>query len=132
MALQDLKKPASADKQKRKSLTAEEFIDQASLYATGLPIDKATNKDNVFDFITGKPIFAVIGKISEKKKETDKTAFKNATFSLSLKAIKQLNTLSRETGLAKSHILRVLINEFYELPKAEYRKLKKNNKKISQ
>ena len=135
MALQDLKKPAFAKKRKRNTLTTEEFIEQASLYALGLPSNRASNSDNVIDFITGKPTFTMLGRQSNTKniakkgtkKQIRKLVFKNATFSLSYEAIAQLNKLAADTKLAKSRILRILINESQSDPQKLRKKLKETN-----
>ena len=137
MALQDLKKPAFAGKQKRQQLTTEEFIEQASLYSMGLPSSQASNNDNVIDFLTGKPTFTMLGRRSEakssikknSKKKAQKQAFKNATFSLSHEAIQQLNYLSADTKLAKSRILRILIDECQSEPEKIKKKMKQTNVK---
>lgn len=132
MTLQDLKKQAFANKRKQLKITPDEFINQASLYALGISGQQVSDYDNVIDFATGKPIFVMLGRVDDKgteNKTSEKARFKNATFSLSHHAIVQLNKLSHETGLAKSHVLRVLINEYYELPKDERKKIINGSKK---
>ena len=114
MPLQDLKKQAFANKRKRIKVSADEFIDQASLYAQGLPIQTGANCSNVIDFVTGKPTFVVLGCVGKNNTNSqssdEKPSFKNATFSLSYQAIEQLSQIAQETQLAKSHILRILID----------------------
>ncbi|RYV02406.1 hypothetical protein SOPP22_10155 [Shewanella sp. OPT22] len=121
MALQDLKRQAFASRRKRPRVNAEEFIEQASLYAQGIPTQRASNYDNVIDFTTGKPTFVMLGRVnSDENTEAytinNKTCYKNATFSLSYQAIEQLNLLAQETQLAKSHILRILIEAIAQAP----------------
>ncbi|MBM7073713.1 hypothetical protein JQC92_17015 [Shewanella sp. 202IG2-18] len=121
MALQDLKKQAFANRRKKLRVNAEEFIEQASLYAQGIPTQRASNYDNVIDFATGKPTFVMLGRVnSDENTEAytikNKTRYKNATFSLSYQAIEQLNLLAQETQLAKSHILRILIEANAQAP----------------
>lgn len=86
MSLIDLKK--NSGNNKKQKISVEEFIEQANLYAKG----KTTTCD--------------------KKRQIKKgRRFKNATFTLSPNHIKQLDELSKQSGLSKSYILRLLIAE---------------------
>lgn len=86
MSLIDLKKGNSNSRKKK--LSVDEFIEQANLYAQG--------KDPLLD----------------NARHTKKgRKYKNATFTLSHEHIKQLDALAKRSGLAKSHILRLLISE---------------------
>ncbi|WP_372769506.1 ribbon-helix-helix protein, CopG family [Pseudoalteromonas sp.] len=86
MSLIDLKKNKSRNQKEK--ISVDEFIEQANLYAQG----KCSNLD--------------------KKRHLKKgRKFKNATFTLSPDHIKQLDEISKKSGLSKSYILRLLIHE---------------------
>jgi len=57
------------------------------------------------------------------KKVKGNKAFRHATFTLSEQAIAQLQNLAKDTKLAKSHIIRILINELCD--EEQHDKLKK-------
>lgn len=86
MSLIDLKK--NEGRNQKEKISVDEFIDQANLYAQG----KSNTHDNKRHIKKGRK-------------------FKNATFTLSPNHIKQLDEISKSSGLSKSYILRLLINE---------------------
>ncbi len=89
MSLIDLKKGHGNNRKKK--ISVDEFIEQANLYAQG--------KDTTLD----------------KSRHIKKgRKYKNATFTLSPDHIKQLDALSKQSGLSKSYILRLLIAELAE------------------
>ena len=86
MSLTDLKKQSG--RTKKEKVSVDEFIEQANLYAKG----KSPSLD--------------------KKRVLKKGRnYKNATFTLSPVQIEQLNAIAKNSGLSKSHILRLLISE---------------------
>jgi hypothetical protein len=92
MSLSDLrKKPASP---KPLSCNVDEFIENAQNYAKGL--------DNVVKLrpMDHSPL-----------QQEPKLPFRKATFTLSEACIEALGNLSDETGLSKSHLVRVLITQ---------------------
>ncbi|MCF1427698.1 MAG: replication protein RepA [Shewanella sp.] len=93
MGLADLKKNALPAKPSQAQLSLEEFIDGATQYAMGLERN------------AGKP--AGNGKHRSGK-------FRNATFSLSEACIKQLAEITGDGHIAKSRLVRILINEHYQ------------------
>ena len=86
MSLTDLKKQSG--RTKKEKVSVDEFIEQANLYAKGKspPIDKK--------------------RVLKKGRN-----YKNATFTLAPVQIEQLNSLAKNSGLSKSHIVRLLITE---------------------
>jgi hypothetical protein len=106
MSLTDLKK-TNQDKSQKKAFTVDEFIADAENYAKGHPeivSGDATTNVNIHQAILAAKQLA-------KKKTASATPFRHATFTLSEEAINQLQQLAKETQLAKSHIIRILINE---------------------
>ena len=87
MSLNDLKKQKPSVKKEKVSI--DQFIEQANDYAKG----KLTSKNS---------------------HSVRKRNFRNATFSLSPKQIEQLATLSQNSGICKSRIIRLLINMLAE------------------
>ena len=109
MSLTDLKK-SNNDKKPKKTFTVDEFIADAENYAQGSPAlvsSELTNPLNLKQAIAA-------AKILEQKKQDEKShkPFRHATFTLSEEAIEQLQELAQVSKLAKSRIIRVLINEF--------------------
>lgn len=117
MSLTDLKKGAKGkgDKvEQDKKFTVDDFINDADNYAKGVPqlVSSAAapagkqlqelELDQALDIAEQQHV--------RSKRKGDKP-FRHATFTLSEQAIKQLSELAEETKLAKSHILRILINE---------------------
>ena len=126
MSLTDLKKGKNS-KKRRKNFTIDEFISDAEDYAKGAPkiVSELTNEAQASQKLNLKQA------ISEVKRYVEMTAvehhkiaevvagirtradkpFRRATFTLSEEAIGQLHDLSQGSDLAKSHILRILIDE---------------------
>ncbi len=124
MSLTDLKKTKDSSVRKKK-FTIDEFIADAENYAKGMPeivsgdIDCKLNlKQAILEtkrFIDGEEL--------SHEKQGNKKPFRRATFTLSEDAISQLQDLSLNTDLAKSHIIRILIDEL--CVKEQYDQLKK-------
>ncbi|MEY8216396.1 MAG: hypothetical protein RPR97_18160 [Colwellia sp.] len=124
MSLTDLKK-GKDNKAKKRNFTIDEFISDAENYAKGTPkiVSELTNNAETSHKISLKQA------ISEAKRYVEMTEiehqqtveagvkarvakpFRRATFTLSEEAIEQLQNLSEGSDLAKSHILRILIDE---------------------
>ncbi|WP_440875255.1 hypothetical protein [Thalassotalea sp. PLHSN55] len=146
MSLTDLKK-SSDDKGKKKKFTVDEFISDSENYAKGSPeivssdvakqhdlakaIEgaralverraeqerlgiKASNKK-----ISSKKVTKIKKSPAKPRDPNKKKPFRHATFTLSEEVIAQLQFLANETGLAKSHIVRILINELDDQEKVE-------------
>jgi hypothetical protein len=124
MSLTDLKKSNNRKKGK-KSFTVDEFIADAEDYAKGDPkvvskgqlnlsqaIAEANKKNKIksktSSFIKKKKS---IKEVKIKGLEEQQKNKRHATFSLSEDVIDQLTQLAKETNLAKSHIIRILISE---------------------
>ncbi|MGB1263101.1 MAG: hypothetical protein ACPG52_09345 [Cognaticolwellia sp.] len=110
MSLSDLKKSKSGPKKRTKHFTVDEFIADAENYAQGTPqiVSSAQNERNVKQ--------AILAAKSQDVRPNDDNSelirrFRHATFTLSEQAIEQLQTLALDSKLAKSHILRILIDE---------------------
>ncbi|TPH13350.1 hypothetical protein [Litorilituus lipolyticus] len=128
MSLTDLKKTKDG-KAKKKSFTIDEFISDAENYAKGDPKivttvagAEADHKLNLQEAIAEAKRFIELkekehqsAEQQSRKRTKGKTKgdkpFRRATFTLSEDAIDQLHELSAESDLAKSHILRILIDE---------------------
>lgn len=89
MSLSDLKKKKATSR--KREVSVEEFIDEAKAYAQG------KSDTNV-----------KVSKTSHRK-------FKNATFTLSPDNIRQLSQLSSQSGIAKSKIIRLMIERQADL-----------------
>ncbi|MGB0937695.1 MAG: hypothetical protein ACPGTQ_09560 [Colwellia sp.] len=107
MSLSDLKK-GNQKKVKKKDFTVDEFIADATNYAKGKPkvvsheadtLEKAQIKGT-----KAKPLG-----VNNKLNKSQEAPFRRSTFTLSEEVIVQLQQLSQETNLAKSHIVRILI-----------------------
>lgn len=109
MSLTDLKKSKNGPK-KSKQFTVDEFIADAENYAQGKP--KIVSSEQK-DLSLQEAILAAKAHAANKQenKAEGGRRFRHATFTLSESAIEQLQTLAAETKLAKSHIIRILINE---------------------
>lgn len=109
MSLTDLKKSKDGPK-KKKQFTVDEFIADAENYAQGKPkIVSGEQKDlSLQDAILAAK--AHVKKKQEHKNESSRR-FRHATFTLSESAIEQLQELAIDSKLAKSHIIRILIDE---------------------
>jgi hypothetical protein len=114
MSLSDLKKSKDGNTKKR-TFTVDEFISDAENYAKGAPEIVSREKNNQLNLT--QAVLAAQQYVADKKLAKDnpskdkKKPFRHATFTLSEEAITQLTELSIETKLAKSHILRILIDE---------------------
>ena len=125
MSLSDLKKSKDS-KAKRKDFTIDEFISDAEDYAKGAPkivseltADDTCHKLNLKQAINEAKRYVDMTEIEHQQAENVRAGvrgrvdkpFRRATFTLSEEAIDQLQDLSAGTDLAKSHILRILIDE---------------------
>jgi len=124
MSLTDLKKSKDS-KAKTKTFTIDEFISDAEDYAKGAPkiVSELTadtnNKLNLKQAINEAKRYVELTEIEHQQAQEVKAGvrskadkpFRRATFTLSEDAIEQLHDLSEGTDLAKSHILRILIDE---------------------
>ncbi len=112
MSLTDLKKSMDGRK-KKKAFTVDEFIGDADNYAKGAPeIVSGERKQplSLKEALVAAKQFEV-KKRSERRKSKDNKPFRHATFTLSEEAIEQLQELAVDSNLAKSHIIRILIDE---------------------
>jgi len=112
MSLSDLKKSKDG-KIKRKAFTVDEFIADAENYAKGSPEIVSGDNSQILNL---KQALAAAKQFEVKKRAepTEKVQtkpFRHATFTLSEEAITQLQELAKESNLAKSHIIRILIDE---------------------
>jgi hypothetical protein len=119
MSLTDLKKNTDSKKEK-KAFTIDEFIADAENYAKGTPEivsesshEESAHKLNLQQAISEAKRYVEMTEIEHKQANKGKheKPFRRATFTLSEDAIDQLQNLSQGTDLAKSHILRILIDE---------------------
>lgn len=110
MSLADLKKANSNNGKKRK-FTVDEFIDDAENYAKGVPEIVTTGKDNK---LAVQKAVGLAKKAKAEKKSVQKKLYRHATFTFNEQTFKQLNDIAKESKLAKSHILRILIAELAE------------------
>ncbi|MCL1144015.1 replication protein RepA [Shewanella gaetbuli] len=113
MSLSDLKR--KKPKHKNNVVSVDDFIEDANNYAFGKKSvldDSPKNQQSTQDFIRGLD------------KKTTKI-YKHATFTLTQKSILQLDELSKNSGIAKSKLLRIFIDDFYQLSKtAQQKRLK--------
>lgn len=93
MSLTDLKRKKLKPKPTQKS--ADDFISDADNYALG----KHEN--------------AALSQVKAGLNKKSSSLYRHATFTLTERSISQLDTLSRKSKLAKSKILRLLIDDFY-------------------
>lgn len=109
MSLIDLKKSNDGKKRKKK-FTVDEFIADAENYAKGQPKIVSQAQE---ELTLQQAIIAAKEHVADKKKQKSEGGrrFRHATFTLSEAAIDQLQELAIDTKLAKSHILRILIDE---------------------
>jgi hypothetical protein len=109
MSLRDLKKSKDGPK-KKKQFTVDEFIADAENYAQGQP--KIVSRDHD-ELLLQQNVLATKEPAQRKEKSSSEGGrrFRPATFTLSEMAIEQLQAVATETQLAKSHIIRILINE---------------------
>jgi len=126
MSLTDLKKGKNS-KAKKKIFTIDEFISDAEDYAKGAPKivseltndEKSSHKLSLKQAISEAKRYVQMTEIEHQEKAQVRAGvtarvekpFRRATFTLSEEAIDQLQDLSEGSDLAKSHILRILIDE---------------------
>ena len=113
MSLTDLKKSMDGGGKKRK-FTVDEFISDADNYAKGAP--EIVSGVNYYELNLTQAVLATKQYVKQKNENDAKSSkenqpFRHATFTLSEEAIAQLQDLAIDTKLAKSHILRILIDE---------------------
>jgi hypothetical protein len=124
MSLSDLKKSKDG-KPRKKAFTVDEFIADAENYAKGTPelVSEGKNQTlNLQQALVAAKQFEV-KKQAERRRNKDNKPFRHATFTLSEEAIDQLQELAKDSQLAKSHIIRILINELCN--KEQQKKLNK-------
>ena len=112
MSLTDLKKSTKVSV-KQKNFTVDEFIADAENYAKGHPQIVKSGEQQTLDLtqaIAATQQFEQ-QKHSKKKPQSKGKPFRHATFTLSEEAIMQLQDLATKSNLAKSHIIRILIDE---------------------
>ena len=112
MSLSDLKK-SKDNRPKKKSFTIDEFIADADNYAKGEPeiVSEGKNQElSLKQALVAAKQFEV-KKQSERRRDKENKPYRHATFTLSEEAITQLQELAKDTQLAKSHIIRILIDE---------------------
>lgn len=133
MGLSDLKKNAMPSRGGVQPLSLDEFIDAATLYAMGeshipstgnsvaamervkeSPVEVTLETSNVVTLhrpqTASRPLDASI--------DDERPHYRKATFSLSEAAIAHLATLSEESDISKSKLIRFLIEQHYALPTA--------------
>ncbi len=109
MSLTDLKKSKDS-KATKEQFTVDDFIADADNYAKGAP--QIVSPEHHGKLTLKQAINDAKRMIEQKKNVTEKTKpFRRATFTLSENTIAQLQELSEDTDLAKSHIIRILIDE---------------------
>ena len=100
---------------KTRQINAEQFIEGAINYANG-------QTDNVIALHANKVESKVETKVENKVKSEveskveNKTPFRRATFTLSEPCIDLLSKQANQQQCAKSHLIRMLIRHFDELP----------------
>jgi hypothetical protein len=113
MSLTDLKKSKDRSHSKenvKEQFTIDEFIADADNYAKGSP--QIVSNENHGKMNLKQAIHDAKLLIERKKAaEMQGKPFRRATFTLSENTIEQLQKLSEGTDLAKSHIIRILIDE---------------------
>ena len=134
MGLSDLKKNAMSSSSLQHSLSLDEFIEAANLYAMGQSLNKIkSNLDHKADATVTKTTditdmarsHSNVLSLHKQSLETNvlfpakvetKTHYRKATFSLSEAAITHLATLAEESSISKSKLLRLLIEQHFDLP----------------
>lgn len=113
MSLSDLKKNKDRSNSKenvKEQFTIDEFIADADNYAKGSP--QIVSNENHGKMNLKQAIYDAKQLIEQKKTvKMQGKPFRRATFTLSENTIEQLQQLSEQADLAKSHILRILIDE---------------------
>jgi len=110
MSLIDLKK-SNSNKAKKKSFTVDEFISDAEDYAVGKPKVVSSENMNLEQAVILAKQRASESDWPKHQSKKSKPSKRHATFTLSEDAISQLELLAKESNLAKSHIIRIMINE---------------------
>lgn len=113
MSLIDLKKSKDRSNSKenvKEQFTIDEFIADADNYAKGSPQIVSNENHGKMNL---KQAIHDAKMLIERKQSAERQGkpFRRATFTLSENTIEQLKTLSEGTDLAKSHIIRILIDE---------------------
>lgn len=109
MSLTDLKK-GKESKATKEQFTVDDFIADADNYAKGAP--QIVSNEERGKMNLKQAIHDAKRLIQKKKVASDNNKpFRRATFTLSESTIEQLKHLSEGTDLAKSHIIRILIDE---------------------
>lgn len=113
MSLSDLKKNkdrANSKENVKEQFTIDEFIADADNYAKGSPQIVSNENHGKMNL---KQAIHDAKMLIERKKSANLQGkpFRRATFTLSENTIEQLQKLSEGADLAKSHILRILIDE---------------------
>lgn len=126
MSLTDLKKSKDS-KITKEQFSVDDFIADADNYAKGAP--QIVSNDGRGKMNLKQAIHDAKRMIAQKQ-ATDKAhkPFRRATFTLSENTIEQLQHLAEDTDLAKSHIIRILIDELSNTEQDEQlKKLFKSN-----
>ena len=133
MGLSDLKKNAMPSRGGVQPLSLDEFIDAATLYAMGEShIPSTGNSVAVMERVKESPLEVTLDTSNVVTLHRPQTAsrsldttidderphYRKATFSLSEAAIAHLATLSEESDISKSKLIRFLIEQHYALPTA--------------
>ena len=133
MGLSDLKKNAMPSRGGVQPLSLDEFIDAATLYAMGEShIPSTGNSVAAMERVKESPLEITLDTSNAVTLHRPQTAsrpldatidderphYRKATFSLSEAAIAHLATLSEESDISKSKLIRFLIEQHYALPTA--------------
>ncbi|MCD8549729.1 MAG: CopG family transcriptional regulator [Shewanella xiamenensis] len=133
MGLSDLKKNAMPSRGGVQPLSLDEFIDAATLYAMGEShIPSTGNSVAAMERVKESPVEVTLDTSNVVTLHRPQTAsrsldatidderphYRKATFSLSEAAIAHLATLSEESDISKSKLIRFLIEQHYALPTA--------------
>jgi len=133
MGLSDLKKNAMPSRGGVQPLSLDEFIDAATLYAMGEShIPSTGNSVAAMERVKESPLEVTLDTSNVVTLHRPQTAsrsldatidderphYRKATFSLSEAAIAHLATLSEESDISKSKLIRFLIEQHYALPTA--------------
>ncbi|MFB2761169.1 CopG family transcriptional regulator [Shewanella xiamenensis] len=133
MGLSDLKKNAMPSRGGVQPLSLDEFIDAATLYAMGEShIPSTGNSVAAMERVKESPVEVTLETSNVVTLHRPQTAsrsldttidderphYRKATFSLSEAAIAHLATLSEESDISKSKLIRFLIEQHYALPTA--------------
>ena len=126
MSLTDLKKGKDS-KATKEQFTVDDFIADADNYAKGAP--QIVSNDDRGKMNLKQAIHDAKRMIEQKKAaDVQRKPFRRATFTLSENTIEQLQHLSEDSDLAKSHIIRILIDELSSKEQDEQiKKLFKSN-----